>query len=466
MLAQVHFPFFDSRFALEDSDQLQKLAPRWLYADSSPAILSVGLLGAVSKWIPPRPYARCAAADLIGLQVAGATADPPRLSSKSIELIADQHGHARLSVLLEATLSGLPFRLGAVVESLATAELMIQHPARRAVYEMVVNASSALADIYALESAGTAAQPGEYRADLVQYGRPFLILVNDRRENVEVDRTSAQLSTAEAGFQGRIHFFPWQSEDGEFSLPVWYVEAPRGGSAWLGAAEALQDATAHYEELFLCTLLQNRIAQDGAANANILPLLERHHKRLAGTLRRAKRNGVDLLAALRLLSDYDRSELEPRASDVVEKALLNRAQREVASGIALREVAEITTARSIYMTVNNYTGNVINYGIMADNTITITNTLLADSPAPSELKTKLEELRAPLLDAAKGLPEADAKALLKDYENFTEAALREKPPTEMVKAQGNQLITAVKNIAAFATPVAVIVGAILKIVAG
>ena len=113
-----------------------------------------------------------------------------------------------------------------------------------------------------------------------------------------------------------------------------------------------------------------------------------------------------------------------------------------------------------------YQGNIINYGIMADNTITITNTMLAESDASDELKDKLKELRKPLIEAAKSLPESEAKTLLEDYESFTKLALRENPPKAVVEAQGNNLIDVVKKVAAFATPVAAIVAAVVKIVAG
>ena len=159
------------------------------------------------------------------------------------------------------------------------------------------------------------------------------------------------------GFGGRIHFFPWRASDGDTALPVWYIDAPRGGDAWRQPAEALEDLTAHYEELFLCAMLEEQASDDPAYAG----FLERHRKRLAGSLRRERRHGVDLRAALRLLSDYDRSVLKPRESDSLEATLIARINAQVGDSILRRNI------------VVNITGdnNLVNLGVMSNNTITM-----------------------------------------------------------------------------------------------
>lgn len=451
MFVRACFPFFDTRFAREDAAADLRPAPRWLYGEPPPAADYVGRLGRVAKWIPPQPYARCSAADLIKIE--RSDDDQFGLRVEAIEAVADQHGHARLGVTLDASAKGAgPARLGELIEMVATADVSIRHPERRGAFDTLAAAAEVLCDLYARESARTAPEPrGDYQPDWVYPGRPFLVLVNTRREPVELPLT-LDMPAPEPGFGGRIHFFPWRSEETDTALPVWYVDAPRGGDAWRQPAEALEDLTAHYEELFLCVTLEAQASEDSPYAG----FLERHRKRLAGSLRRERRHGVDLQAALRLLSDYDRSVLKPRESDTLEATLIARINAQVGDSILRRNiVVEI-----------NGDNNFVNLGVMSNNTVTLTNNAIAEAKAPDELKAKLKELRDPLLEAAKELSEDDAKALLKDYESFTETALRKNPPKEVVKAQGTNLIDTVKGLAAFATPVAGIVAAILKIVAG
>lgn len=451
MFVRACFPFFDTRFAREDAVEDLRLVPRWLYREPPPPVDYVGRMGRVAKWIPPHPYARCSAADLIRIE--RANDDCFALGVEGIEAVADQHGHARLAVTLDARATGGgEAQLGELIEMVATADVSIRHPDRRGAYDTLAAAAEVLCDLYARESARTAPEPrGEYRPDWVYPGRPFLVLVNTRREPVALPLT-LDMPDPDPGFGGRIRFFPWHSDEGDAALPVWYIDAPRGGDAWRQPAEALEDLTAHYEELFLCATLEAQADAEGAYAS----FLERHRKRLAGTLRAPRRHGVDLQAALRLLSDYDRSVLKPRESDAFEATLIARINDQVGDSILRRNI------------VVNITGdnNLVNLGVMSNNTITMTNKAIDEAKAPDELKTQLKALRDPLLDAAKQLPEGEAQALLKDYESFTETALREKPPKEVVKAQGNNLIDTVKGIAAFATPVATIVATILKLVAG
>lgn len=459
MFVRVCFPFFDTRFAREDAAGDQQPAPRWLYGEPPPPVDFVGRLGRVAKWIPPQPYAKCSAADLI--KIRRREDRPFELRVDAIDAVADQYGHARLAVTLEAHAAegqSQP-RMADLIESVASADVSVRHPERRGLYDSLGAAAELLADLYARESARTAPEPrGVYRPDWVHPGRPFLVMVNSRREPVALP-LAIDMPAADPGFGGHIRFFPWRSAEGDTALPVWYIEAPRGGDAWRQPAEALEDLTAHYEELFLCATLEEKAGDDPAYAS----LLERHRKRLSGLLRRDRRHGVDLQAALRLLLDYDRSVLKPREADDLEQTLIARINAQVSDYI------EPKPGRAVYMTFNQtFSGgtNIVNFGEMTGNTITQTNRMIEEATAPDELKTKLKDLRDPLLEAAKALPEEDAKALLKDYESFTEAALRKNPPKEVVKAQGNQLVQTVKNIAAFATPVATIVGAILKIVAG
>lgn len=451
MFVRACFPFFDTRFAREDAAVDLRPAPRWLYGEPPPPADYVGRLGKVAKWIPPQPYARCSAADLI--KVERGDDDQFALRVDGIEIVADQHGHARLAVTLDAqTAAGGQAQLGELIEMVSTADVSVRHPDRRGVYDTLGAAAEVLCDLYARESARTAPEPrGGYQPDWVHPGRPFLVLVNTRREPVDLPMT-LDMPAPDPGFGGRIHFFPWRAPDGDTALPVWYIDAPRGGDVWRQPAEAIEDLTAHYEELFLCAMLEEQAGDDPAYAG----FLERHRKRLAGSLRRERRHGVDLQAALRLLSDYDRSVLKPRESDSLEATLIARINAQVGDSILRRNI------------VVNITGdnNLVNLGVMSNNTITMTNKAIDEAKAPDELKTQLKALRDPPLEAAKELPEAQAKALLKDYESFTEAALRESPPKEVVKAQGKNLIDTVKGFAAFATPVATIVGAILKIVAG
>jgi hypothetical protein len=458
MFVRACFPFFDTRFAREDAAADLRPAPRWLYGEPPPAVDYVGRLGRVAKWIPPQPYARCSATDLIKIE--RNEDDQFTLRVEGIEAVADQHGHARMAVTLDApATSGGQAQLGELIERVATADVSVRHPDRRGVYDTLAAAAEVLCDLYARESARTAPEPrGDYQPDWVHPGRPFLVLVNTRREPVELP-LAVEMPATEPSFGGRIRFLPWRSPDGDTALPVWYIDAPRGGDAWRQPAEAIEDLTAHYEELFLCAMLEDG-AGDDVAYAGFL---ERHRKRLAGSLRRERRHGVDLQAALRLLLDYDRSVLKPREAADLEQTLVARINAQVSAYIEPRQ------ARNIYMTFNqSFSGgnNVVNFGTMIGNTITQTNEAIDKAQAPDELKTRLKDLREPLLEAAKALPEEEAQALLKDYESFTEAALRKNPPKEVVKAQGNNLVQTVKNLAAFATPVATIVGAILKIVAG
>ncbi|NIJ22330.1 hypothetical protein FHS95_004045 [Sphingomonas naasensis] len=457
MFVRACFPFFDTRFAREDAAGDQRRAPLWLSVEPPPKFDFVGRLGRVAKWIPPLPYARCSAADLIKIDRSADRAVALRVDA--IEAVADQHGHARLAVTLEAQASADRVRMTDLIESVASANISICHPERRGLSDSLGAAADVLCDLYARESARTAPEPrGDYQPDWVHAGRPFLIVVNSRREPVELP-LAVEMPAPVPGFGGSIRFFPWRSDEGGAALPIWYLEAPRGGDAWRQPAEALEDLTAHYEELFVCATLEEKAGDDPA----YARYLELHRKRLTGVLRVERRHGVELQAALRLLSDYDRSVFKPREADDLERAMIARINAQISDYIEPRQ------ARSIFMTFNQtFSGgtNIVNFGEMTGNTITQTNTMFDESSAPDALKDQLKALRTSLVEAAKTLPEADARTLLKDYESFTETALREKPPKEVVKAQGNNLIDTVKSIAAFATPVATIVGAILKIVAG
>ncbi|MEP9358143.1 hypothetical protein [Sphingomonas sp. KR3-1] len=468
MIVRGCFPLFDTRFILEDSSEDARPAPRWLYAEPPPPVDYVGRLGRVAKWIPPHPYARCTAADLIQLSLRPDEEDHAKhfaMQVEKIEVVADQHGHARLSVELNLEVLGSDRSLAALADSVATADISVRHPERRGQYDTLAGAANILADLYARESARTAPPPrGSYRPDWVIAGRPFLIVVNDRRDSIEFPATLPEVATQ--GDNSRIRFFPWRPDDDNGSaLPIWYLEASRGGAAWRLQIEALEDLTAHYEELFLCTELQIR------GETQPMPFdaaLAMHRKRLSGTLRRERRHGVDLRAASRILADYDSSILKPRETESLEQALIARVNAQIAAYIGPRGFGNSRTG-DIHMTVNNtFTGgnNVVNFGMMANNTITMTNEMLATSQAAGDLKAKLTELRDPVIKAAEALPEAEAKNLLKDYENFADAALRESPPKPLVQAQGNQLVETAKKVAAFATPVATIVAAILKLVAG
>jgi len=264
----------------------------------------------------------------------------------------------------------------------------------------------------------------------------------------------------------RLHFLPWTSSEGGAGLPVWYIDAPRGGDAWKLPEEAVEDVNAHYEELFLCTALQAEAQALTDTNENYPFVLSTHAKRLSATLRKEKRHGVNLRSVVRLLSDYDLSTLAPRASDTFESTIIERVNNSIRQDVRFKMSPQTFGIRRIDMTVNNYTGNIINYGIMADNTVSFTNNLLQNSNAPDPLKKQLEELRQPLLEVAKSLPEGEAKNLLKDYESLTETALREQPPKALVEAQGNQILATVKKVAQYAAPVSTIIAAIIGLLPG
>lgn len=463
MLGRLCFPFFDSRFAREDL-QIDELAPRWLYAEPRPAIERLGRLGRVERWIPPRPFARCRVSEILSISAGSSeSGNASSLQFKDIDIIAGQNGHTRLTVeLAAATPHGTD--LSACIERIVTAEVAIRHPERRGIYEMLGSSAAPLADLYARESARTVRSKAGYDPGWVSFGRPFLIVVDAWRQAIGVSATAVELDVANPAFEGRVSFLPWRSEDEGMALPVWYICCPRGGEIWRQIAAALEDLTADYEELFLCSVLCEKMDRADPESAQLGSILARNVKRLTGSLRRETRHGVNLRAALRLLSDYDQSILNPRDSSQFEISLAARVQAEVSAKVTSPLFVEKLSNRSIQMTV--YTGNIINYGVMADNTITLTNTMMAQSAAPDALKDKVKELRAPLIEAAKSLPEDQAKTLLKDYESFAEMALREKPPTAVVEAQGHNLVSVVKNIAQFATPVAAIVAAVIKMIGG
>jgi hypothetical protein len=464
----VCFPFFDTRFLHEDADGASKPAPRWLYSEPPPPLAWVGRLGRVDKWIPPLPYARCSAAELIAVQPqsvdAAARVD---LELVNIEVMADQGGHGRLSIWLEAKAQGCDGRLELVVEQIARREVAVRHPDRRDVYEILAEAGDSLADLYGIESARTAPIPhDDYRGDWVVAARPFMIFVNTRRE--AIDAGPKAIAIQSAGSAGSLSFLPWRSPDGDIALPVWYLDAPRGGDAWRQPVEAVEDLNARYEELFSCLLLKEEMDADNGVEHNFAVYLARHCKRIAAGLRRTQRHGVDLQAVLRLVSDYDRSQLNPRETPKYAAALLDRISREVADTSRSRSGTQTFIIRRLDMTINSSgqgNVNIINLGEMITGTISTTNTMLAESQAAPKLKEQVEALRQPVVEAAKALPEAEAKMLLEDYEDFTKAALRPEPRKEVVKAQGNQILNTLKKVAEYAEPAGKIIGAIFKIVA-
>ena len=464
MLGRFCFPFFDSRFAREDLEPQTMLAPRWLYGEPPPPIQRLGNLGQVQRWIPPRPFARCVVNNILSIGEAPSSQENAwDIQFEEIDLIASQAGHTRLTAefVMGADCGD---KLDAFVERIVTAEVAIRHPERRGVYDMLGSAAASLADLYARESARTVGSGAGYSPDWVSFGRPFLVLIDTCRLPIAVPQAAIEVTVAHPGFSGRVSFIPWRLEDEGIFLPVWFIQCPRGGAIWRPIAEAIEDLTADYEELFVCSAMCEQLNQTNLADSQLSNLLSRNSKRLKGTLRKPIRHGVDLQVALRFLSDYDQSKLSPRDSSGFEASLAARVQAEVSQNVGLAPFSKTIAGRSVQVTI--YQGNIINYGIMADNTITITNTMLAESDASDELKDKLKELRKPLIEAAKSLPESEAKTLLEDYESFTKLALRENPPKAVVEAQGNNLIDVVKKVAAFATPVAAIVAAVVKIVAG
>jgi hypothetical protein len=462
MDVEICFPFFDTRFMREDAAADSHPAPRWMYGRPPPALDKVGRLGRVAKWVPPLPYARCLAADLITLGEAGAETSIA-LDLIRIEAIADLSGHARLSIWFDVKV-GDKVALADIVEQVTRYVVSVHIPERRDQYEMLASAGDNLADLYARESARTAPAPrGDYQADWVYAGRPFMIFINKRRDPVEPGDKAIRLPLPQLA--GTLSFLPWRSPEGDLAVPVWYLDVPRGGDAWRQPAEAVEEVNARYEELFTCLLLREEMAGAAAANHNFTVLLDKYCKKLSGTLRRPQRHGVDLQAVLRLLSDYDRSDLNPRDSEKYTSALLERISREAAD-ISLSKSGQLNLTMlngSIIMTTINSsgTGNIINTGTMITDTINITNNMMDNSQAPTELKEKLAELREPVVAASQKLPEAEGKALLRDYENFTEAALREDPPKEVVKAQGGQILKTLQKVAEYAKPAATIIGAIM-----
>jgi hypothetical protein len=464
VLAEVCFPLFDTRFAREEAitdEKAEKPAPLWLYGE--PPIERVGRFGSVSKRIPPIPYAQCNAGDVLSILHNSDTTEIEAVTLESVGAIADQYGHARLSVWLSISTREPQLSLADLVEGLTSLQVAVRHPDRRDVYEVLAGAGPALSDLYARESARTAkGYTGGYVADWVVPGRPFLIIVNSRRETLSlpVGLLTVPTDTARAG---QLYFYPWISAEGERALAVWYMDAPRGGDSWAQPVDAVEELTSHYEELFIASALLAEAQHELPLAENYATLLERHVKRVSGHLRKERRHGVDLKAALRLLSDYDKSVLNPRQSSDWAETVIDRVNDDISKDIRFRMADPSFDLRRGNVTIN-YSGNVINYGIMADNTITVTNNLIDQAKAPSELKDLLKELRPKLLEAAKDLPEDEAKNLLKDYESFTETALREKPPKELVAAQGNQILSALKSAAAYVGPVTTIVSAILKLV--
>ena len=469
MLAEICFPFFDTRFLREDADEKRKPAPRWLYGEPPPPLGQVGRLGRVDKWIPPLPYARCLASDLVSLQppaeVAGVQVAWRLLR---VEALADQHGHARLSLWVEAAADWADHDLATVAETVAAQEVAVRHPDRRGLYERLAEAGDSLADLYARESARTAPAPrGDYQADWVVAARPFMILVNVRREFIESGAEAINIPLLDSTFPGTLNFLPWRSQEGDAALPVWYLDAPRGGDAWRQPAEAVEEVNARYEELFTCSLMREMAAKT-EADDNFTIYLGNYCRRLAATLRRTKRHGVNLQAVLQLISDFDRSQLKPRESPEYTSALLDRVSQEVADASRSRSGEQTFIIRRLDMTINSSgqgSINIINLSQMITGTIQTTNTMIGDSQAAPELKEQLEALREPVIEASKKLPDAEAKALLRDYENFTEASLREQPPKEIVKAQGNQILNALNKIAEYSEPVGKIIRNIFRIVA-
>jgi hypothetical protein len=467
MHVQVCFPFFDTRFLREmaGGEADASPAPRWLYGDPPPPFEWVGRFGRVDKRLPPLPYARCLSTNLVSLQPpedVDATDVEPSLDW--IETVADQHGHARLTIGLDLAISE-ETGLAGVAERLMRSEVAVRHPERHDMYEMLAEAGEVLADLYARESARTAVPPqGPYLADWVVAARPFLIMVNTRRDPVRVDESAIRVPGG--AFEGSLSFLPWRAPEGDLALPVWYIDAPRGGEAWRQTAEAVEEVNARYEELFTCLLLREEAAGAGAAAHNFSVYLEKHCKRLAASLRRTQRHGVDLQAILRLVSDYDRSQLKPRESEKYTSALLERISAELVDKSRTRSGEQNFIIGNVNVTINSSgTGNIINFGTMVADTIQTTNSMLAESQSAPDLKQKLEELRAPLIEASKQLPPPEAANLLEDYKMFTQLALREDPPKEVVKAQGNQIVNALKKVAEYTEPVTKIIGAVFKIIA-
>ncbi|MFL6862172.1 MAG: hypothetical protein ACJ8DZ_04160, partial [Allosphingosinicella sp.] len=328
MYVEICFPFFDTRFMREDADGSSRPAPRWIYGRPPPALNQVGRLGRVDKWIPPLPYGRCLAGELVTVGPAGDDEGSLSLTLQRIEAIADQAGHARLSIWFELALADKA-ALSDIIEQVARYVVSVHIPERRDQYELLAEAADSLADLYARESARTALAPrGDYRADWVLAGRPYFIFINTRRDPVDPGDKAFKLPLP--GLPCSLSFVPWRSPEGDLAVPVWYIDAPRGGEAWRPVAEAVEEVNARYEELFTCLLLREDLAKAGDGDHNFAVLLDKYCKRLSGTLRRAQRHGVDLQAVLRLVSDYDRSELNPRESEKYTAVLLERISREAA----------------------------------------------------------------------------------------------------------------------------------------
>ncbi len=295
MIIRICFPFFDTRFARAYAAHGHyQHAPRWLVADPPPPLSAVGGMGAITRHIPPPPYASAEASNLIKLYDIEQAADA-ELRDRSIDMVAGQHGHARLRVTLETVPDRWRDRtLDDVIEGVLATEVAVRHPERRGIYEPLGEAGPFLADLYARESARTLPESmRRYEPDLVRPGRPFLLIVNTRRETLAETGAMFRVPVTQRGFEGEAWFYAWHSALGGDSLPVWYVDAPRGGEAWRHPAEALEDLTAVHEELFLCLVASSEL--DGREDAKGLrAVLERYAKKLSGQLRKGERHGVNL----------------------------------------------------------------------------------------------------------------------------------------------------------------------------
>ena len=79
---------------------------------------------------------------------------------------------------------------------------------------------------------------------------------------------------------------------------------------------------------------------------------------------------------MRLLSDYDKSSLQPREGSDYEVTLLARVHEQI--GDSILGAAQRGRPNREELNVTIYQGNVINYGQMRENTITLTNTMLRE----------------------------------------------------------------------------------------
>jgi hypothetical protein len=132
----------------------------------------------------------------------------------------------------------------------------------------------------------------------------------------------------------------------------------------------------------------------------------------------------------------------------------------------LRNVRTIKIERVEMKIINIGDGATINAPIAIADQIQGSFNMVAGSNADGEAKMLLGKLLQAVSELAAQLPDKDAKLLARDAQDIVKEASNDEPRPEICKSLLDRLATAAKGIGEIATPLAAVVGSLLKLYGG